>query len=129
MRPNEVSYKAIGAAMTVHTVLGPGLLESAYEKALCLEFCRLKVHYRRQVQLPIDYHGMTISPAYRIDFVIEDCLVVEIKCVERFSPIHRAQLLSYLRLSTMPLGLILNFKVAHLRDGIHRVVNAPQEML
>jgi GxxExxY protein len=129
MRPNEASYEAIGAAMTVHSALGPRLLDSAYEKALCYEFSRQKLHYRRQVRIRIDYHGAAISPAYRIDFVLEDGLVIEIKCVACVLPVHRIQLLSYLRFSTLPLGLLLNFKAAHLRDGIHRLINAPEKTL
>jgi GxxExxY protein len=70
MRPNEISYKVIGAAMTVHSALGAGLLESAYEKCLCHEFTHMKLHYRRQVRLPVDYHGVKISPAYAIDFIV-----------------------------------------------------------
>lgn len=129
MRPNEVSYKVIGAAIRVHTVLGSGLLESAYEKCLCREFSRVPLQFRRQVNLPIDYHGMTISPAYRIDFIVENLVIVEIKCVDKLLPIRRTQLLSYLRLVKLPLGLLLNFKVAHMRDGIARIINAPEAEL
>ena len=126
MRPNEVSYKVIGAAMKVHSALGPGLLESAYEKALASELTNIGLQVRRQVQLPVEYNGVNISPAYRIDFVIENCVVVEVKAVERILPVHRTQLLSYLRLAKLPLGLLLNFKVPHLRDGIERKINAPE---
>ena len=126
MRPNEVSYKVIGAAMNVHSALGAGLLESAYEKALCHEFTRMKLQYRRQVQLPVDYDGVKLSSAYKIDFVVENCVVVEIKAVEKILPVHRTQLLSYIKLAKLPLGLLLNFKVAHMRDGICRQINAPE---
>jgi GxxExxY protein len=126
MRPNAVSYKAIGAAMAVHTALGPGLLESAYEKALCRELSCVGLQFRRQVPLPVDYGGVLITPAYRVDVIVENCLVLEIKCVDRVLAVHKAQLLSYLRLAKLPLGLILNFKVAHLREGIHRSINAPE---
>lgn len=126
MRPNEVSYRVIGAAMAVHSALGPGLLESAYDKCLCHEFTRMKLQYRRQARLPVDYEGVKISPAYKVDFIVESCVVVEIKCVERVLPVHRMQLLSYLKLAKLPLGLLLNFKVPHLRDGIHRQINAPE---
>jgi GxxExxY protein len=129
MRPNEISYKVIGAAMTVHSALGPGLVESAYEKCLCHEFTRVGLQHRRQVRLPIAYHAVHISPAYKIDFIVEDCLVVEIKSVERLLPVHRTQLLSYLKLAKLPLGLLLNFKVAHMRDGIGRLINAPENEL
>ena len=126
MRPNEVSYKVIGAAMRVHTALGAGLLESVYEKCLSNEFSRFSLQFQRQVSLPIEYGGATIKPAYKVDFIVEGLVVVEIKCVERVLPIHRAQLLSYLKLTKLPLGLLLNFKVPHLRDGIVRVINAPE---
>lgn len=126
MRPNEISYKVIGAAMRVHTALGAGLLESVYEKCLSNEFSRCSLQFRRQVSLPIVYGGATIKPAYTVDFIVEGLVVVEIKCVERVLPIHRAQLLSYLKLTKLPLGLLLNFKVPHLRDGIVRVINAPE---
>jgi GxxExxY protein len=126
MRPNEVCYKVIGAAMAVHSALGAGLLESAYEKALCNEFTQISLKFRRQVQLPVEYRRVKISPAYRIDFVVEECVVVEVKAVEKILPVHRAQLLSYISLAKLPLGLMINFKVAHLKDGICRRINAPE---
>jgi GxxExxY protein len=129
VRPNEVSYKVIGAAMAVHSALDAGLLESAYEKALCHEFTRLKLQYRRQVPLAVEYAGVTLSPAYKVDFIVENCVVVEIKAVEKILPVHRTQLLSYIKLAKLPLGLLLNFKVAHMRDGICRHVNAPEAEL
>jgi len=129
MRPNEVSYKVIGAAMAVHSALGPGLLESAYEKALAHELTRRKLQYRRQVRLPVDYDGVKLSPAYKIDFIVENCVVVEIKAVEKVLPVHRTQLLSYLKLAKLPLGLLINFKVPHMRQGIHRQINAPENEL
>ena len=129
MRPNEASYKIIGAAMKVHTALGPGLVESAYEKALCRELSNVGLKFCRQVALPVVYDGAKLAPAYRIDFVVEECVVVEIKAVEKILPVHHTQLLSYLRLANMPLGLLLNFKVAHLRDGIVRKINAPENEL
>jgi GxxExxY protein len=129
MRPNEVSYRVIGAAMTVHSTLGAGLLESAYEKCLCSEFSRRGLQYRRQVRVTVDYQGMTITPAFTVDFIVENCLVLEIKCVEKVLPVHEAQLLSYLRLTGLLLGLLLNFKVPHLRDGIHRKINGSEELL
>jgi len=129
MRPNEISYNVIGAAMAVHSALGAGLLESAYEKALCHEFTRMKLQYGRQVALPVDYQGAKLTTAYRIDLVVENSVVVEVKALERILPVHRAQLLSYLKLSKLPLGLLLNFKVVHLRDGICRLINAPENEL
>lgn len=118
MRPNEVSYRVIGAAMKVHSALGAGLLESVYDKCLCHELTRIGLQFQHQVRLAADYDGVTISPAYTIDFIVDKCLVVEIKSVEKRLPMHRAQLLSYLKLTGLPLGLLLNFKVPHMRDGI-----------
>ena len=129
MRPNELSFKVIGAAMAVHTALGAGLLESAYEKALCHEFTRTNLKYRRQVQLPVEYGGAKISPAYRIDFVVEDVVVLEVKAVDKILAVHRAQLLSYIKLAKLPLGLLINFQTAHLKDGIVRLINAPEAEL
>jgi GxxExxY protein len=129
MRPNEISYRVIGAAMAVHSALGPGLLESAYEKALCHEFTRLKLRFRRQVPLAVEYDGVKLSPAYKVDFIVENCVVVEIKAVEKLLGVHRTQLLSYINLAKLPLGLLLNFKVAHMRDGICRQINVSENEL
>jgi GxxExxY protein len=129
MRPNAVSHKVIGAAMKVHTALGAGILESAYDACLCYEFARWGLHFQHQVRLPITYEGNKLSPAYVIDFIVENCLVVEIKCVETILPVHRAQLLSYLRLTGHKLGLLINFNVPHLKEGIHRVINGPEDEL
>ena len=129
MRPNDVSYKVIGAAMRVHSALGAGLLESAYERALCHEFTKARLQYRRQVRLPVDYDGVKLAPAYTVDFIVEDCVVVELTSVAKVLPVHRTQLLSYLKLSKRLLGLLLNFNVPHLRDGIHRLINAPEREL
>jgi GxxExxY protein len=129
MRPNEASYKVIGAAMRVHTALGAGILESAYDTCMCYELAQSGLHFEHQVRLPIIYQGNRLSPAYRIDFVVEKCLVLEIKCVEKVLPVHRAQVLSYLRLTGLLLGLLLNFNVPHIRDGITRVINGPESEL
>jgi len=129
MRPNEVSYKAIGAAMKVHSALGAGLLESAYDRCLCLEFRRIGLQFQHQVRLPLTYEGVKLPAAYRVDFILEKCVIVEIKCVEKLLPVHKAQLLSYLRLTGHTLGLLLNFKVPHMRDGIHRIINGPESDL
>jgi GxxExxY protein len=126
VRPNEVSYQVIGAAMTVHSAMGAGLLESVYDTCLCREFARRRLPFQHQVPMAVSHDHVRISPGYRVDFIVDGCVIVEIKSVEKLLPLHRAQLLTYLRLSTLPLGLLLNFKVAHLRDGISRVVNAPE---
>ena len=129
MRPNEASRLVIGAALTVHTALGAGVLESAYDACLCYELSKAGLRFEHQVYLPIVYQEVQLATAYRVDFIVESCLIVEIKCVERVLPVHKAQLLSYLRLTALPLGLLINFNVPHLRHGIHRVINAPEEEL
>jgi GxxExxY protein len=119
---NKVTQTIIGAAMKVHTALGPGLLESAYEACLVHELAKsgLKVH--AQLALPVEYDGVKLDVGYRIDLLVEDLVIVELKCVDCFSDIHTAQLLSYLKLSKKNVGLLLNFHVKHLKDGIKRVV-------
>jgi len=126
VRPNEISYAVIGAAMAVHSALGRGLLESAYEKALCREFENRKLQVRRQVRFPVAYEGIHIANAFTVDFIVEEVVIVEIKSVEIVLPVHRTQARSYLKLTKLPLGLILNFKVAHMRDGITRIADAPE---
>ena len=126
MRPNAVSYKVIGAAMNVHTKMGPSLVEAAYDKCMCHAMTKAGLQFRRQVALPVDYDGVRISPAFKIDFIVENCVVVEIKCIEKVLAVHEAQLLSYIKLTGLPLGLLLNSKVAHMRHGVTRKVNAPE---
>jgi len=128
VRPNNVSYRVIGAAMTVHGALGPGLLESD-EEALCREFTKRGLQFRRQVAISIEYDGVRIGKAFIADVIVENCSVLEIKYVENVLPVHRTQMRSYLKLTKLPLGLILNFKVAHMRHGITRVANAPESEL
>jgi GxxExxY protein len=129
VRPNPASYKIIGAAMKVHSALGAGLLESAYEKALCHQLTKIGLQFRRQVPIPIELSDATVATGFKADFIIENCVVVEVKSVEKLLPVHRTQLLSYLKLTKLPLGLILNFNVAHMREGIHRYINAPESEL
>jgi GxxExxY protein len=120
---NELSGKIIGAAMKVHSALGPGLLESVYEACLAYELEQMGLAVRRQVTLPLAYGAVYIEKAYRIDILVEESVIVEIKTVISLLPIHDAQLLTHLRLSHRRLGLLLNFYVPHMRDGIRRVVN------
>ena len=117
---NELSYKIIGCAYDVHKILGPGLLESTYEKFLCFELEKLGIKYERQKELPINYKGMTLDNGYRIDVLVEDKIVIELKSVDTLQPIHSAQLLTYLKLSQKPLGLLINFNVTNLQHGIRR---------
>jgi GxxExxY protein len=113
----------IGAAITVHRALGAGLLESAYEACLAAEFDHLGVKYVRQMPLPLKYRGIELDCAYRIDFLVEGRVVLELKSVKQFDPIDQTQLLSYLRLSKKQIGLLINFNVTKLTDGIKRLVH------
>lgn len=122
-KADYLSYQVIGAAMDVHRILGPGLLESAYEECLCRELVLRNIPFMRQVVLPLEYKGIHIDCAYRIDILVDDCLILEIKATTRIEPVHEAQLLTYLRLKKVWLGLLINFNVPVLKDGLRRLVN------
>jgi GxxExxY protein len=122
MTANEVSRHVITAAMKVHSALGPGLLESAYEACLAHELRKAGMKVETQVGLPAVYDGIRLDLGYRIDMLVNDLVVVELKSVEEISRIHIAQVLSYMKLSKKQLGLIINFNVLHLKDGIKRLV-------
>ena len=115
--------RIISAAIEVHRHLGPGLLESAYEECLCRELEQRGIYFERQVDLPIDYKGYRIGSGYRLDLVVDQRVVVELKAVKQLEKIHEAQLLTYLKLAELKLGLLLNFNVVLLKDGIKRLVN------
>jgi GxxExxY protein len=119
----EVSRAIITAAMKVHSELGPGLLESTYQACLQHELQQAGVRSEAQVGLPVVYRGAKLDLGYRIDLLVEGLVVVEIKSVEGISPVHQAQVISYLKLSGRSIGLLINFNVVHLRDGIKRFVN------
>jgi GxxExxY protein len=119
---NQITHAIIGAAMKVHSALGPGLLESAYEACLVHELRKAGLKVEQQVELPVNYDGIRIDLGYRIDLVVNDCVIVELKCVEKIAPVHEAQLISYMRLSKKNVGLLINFHVRHLKDGIKRFV-------
>ena len=123
MELNQISGAVIDSAMKVHTALGAGMLESAYEVCLIYELRKRQFNAQSQLALPIVYDGVRLDAGYRIDLLIENAVIVELKAVERVLPIHEAQLLSYLKLSGKKLGLLLNFNVVHFRDGIKRIVN------
>jgi GxxExxY protein len=123
MEINQVSGLIVDAAMKVHSALGPGLLESAYEACLIHELHKSGMKVESQVSLPVLYDGVKIDAGYRIDLMVNDAVIVELKTVERLLPVHQAQLLSYLKLSNKQAGLLINFHVPHLRDGIKRLVN------
>ncbi len=114
--------RVIGLSVDVHRHLGPGLLESAYEECLCFELAQAGVAYRRQVPLPIVYKDIRLDCGYRMDIVVQNELIVEIKAVERILPIHEAQMLTYLRLSRLRAGLLMNFNNVVLKDGLRRFV-------
>ena len=123
MDPNEIGSAVVESALAVHTALGPGLLESAYEVCLAHELGKRGRKVERQVAVPINYDGVRLDAGYRIDLLVSGAVIVELKSVDRLAPIHVAQLLSYLKLSRLNLGYLLNFNVVHMRHGIKRVVN------
>ncbi len=127
MHENEVSRKIIGAAIEVHKILGPGLLESAYELSLERELQLQGLKVQRQVGLPLVYKDVKCDLGYRLDLLVENTVIVEIKSVEALNDIHMTQLLTYLKLSDRKLGLLINFNVILLKDGIRRMVNNLKE--
>jgi len=124
---NKLSSKIIGAAIEVHKSLGPGLLESAYEQCLCHELNLQGLSFESQKPLPVDYKGKRLDCGYRLDIVVDNTIILELKSCESILQIHKAQLLTYLKLSGLHLGLILNFNVPVMRDGIVRMVNKLKE--
>ena len=124
---NKLSSKIIGAAIEVHKALGPGLLESAYEECLCHEFGLRHISFEKQKLLPVNYKDKSLDCGYRMDIVVENTIILELKACEKIEPIHQAQLLTYLKLSDLNLGLLLNFNVNVMRDGIVRIVNELKE--
>jgi len=122
-RLNLITGKVIHGALKVHTALGPGLLESAYHLCLVYELGLQGLDVKSQVDVPIDYNGVPIETGFKMDLLVQDLIVVELKTVAKVLPVHEAQLLSYLRLSRRPMGLLINFHVRRLRDGITRMVN------
>lgn len=122
MAINDLTKEVIGAAIEVHRAFGPGLLESAYETCLCHELGLRGIQFERQKPLPLIFKGATLDWGYRLDLLVSNSVVVEIKAVEAFLPIHEAQLLTYLKLGGWNLGLLINFNVRVLKDGIKRIV-------
>lgn len=127
MRIDEITDKIIGCSIEVHKILGPGLLESAYEECLCYELAQKGFAFEKQVELPVIYKGVKLDCGYRMDIVVEDLVIIEIKAVDQILKIHEAQLLSYLKLYRKTAGLLLNFHVPVLKHGIKRLVNNFQE--
>lgn len=119
---DPLSYRVIGCAIEVHRTLGPGLLESAYQKCLAHELSLRRIPFRSQDSLPVEYKGVKLDCGYRIDLMVDDQLIVELKSVETLLGVHEAQVITYLKLSRVKLGLLLNFNVPVLKDGIRRFV-------
>lgn len=122
MNVNNLTHQIIGAAIEVHKTLGPGLLESTYEECLCHEFDLRQTHYKRQQALPVRYKGIKLDCGYRIDLLVENSVILELKAVEALEPIHEAQLLTYLKLTGFKIGLLINFNVPVLKQGIKRLI-------
>jgi GxxExxY protein len=120
---NDLTREVIGAAIEVHKALGPGLLESAYEECLCHELKLRGIQFERQVELPIEYKGTKLNCGYRMDIVANDQLIIELKSCEALHPIYEAQLLTYLKLTRRKVGLLINFNVPVLKEGIKRLAN------
>ena len=120
---NRLSWEIVGAAIEVHRWMGPGLLESVYEECLCRELDLRNIPYQRQVPFVLEYKGEELDVGYRLDLVVGGLVIVELKAIQQFEPIHEAQLLTYLRLRKLWLGLMINFNVPVLKDGIKRMVN------
>ena len=122
MEPKKITETIIGAAIEVHRHLGPGLLESTYQACLAREFHLVGLNFEQQKQLPVEYKGLKLQCGYRLDFLVEGIVVVELKTVESLLPVHESQLLTYLKLSGCKIGLLLNFNVPVLKSGIKRMV-------
>jgi GxxExxY protein len=121
-RTNDLTGMVIGAAIEVHRILGPGLLESVYEECLCRELTLRNVPFERQKELPLQYKGVEIDCGYRLDIIADGALVLEVKACNGLEPVHEAQLLTYLRLTGLKVGLLINFNVPVLKEGIRRLV-------
>ena len=122
MEFDSLSKRVIGCAIEVHRELGPGLLESAYERCLAYELTQINIPFVLQQELPVIYKGVKIDCKYRIDFLVDDQLIVELKSVDEINPVHQAQLLTYMKLARVKVGLLINFNVGLLKDGLKRMV-------
>ena len=123
MELNDISGQIIAAALKVHTVIGPGLLESVYQNCVYHELKKRGLQSEIEVPLPVIYEDLRVESKFRLDLIVENRIIVEFKCVDVLLPIHKVQLLTYLRLANLPLGLLLNFNVIHMKDGIKRILN------
>ncbi len=127
MALNKITEGVIGAAIDVHKAIGPGLLESAYEECLCHELQLRNLPFQRQVPLAVKYKDVELDCGYRLDILVAEAIVIELKAIQRFEPIHEAQLLTYLKLGGWTIGLLINFNVPVLKSGIKRIVNNYKE--
>jgi len=123
VKENEIAKQIVDASFQIHTALGPGLLESVYEKVLEHELKKRGLSVERQRAIPIQYDGLLFDEGFRADIIVEDCIIVELKSVETVAPVHKKQLLTYLRLADKKLGLLINFGSALIKNGIYRIVN------
>lgn len=123
MNENDLSAIIVDCCFKVHTTLGPGLLESVYESVLCYELQKRGLSVRKQVEIPVIYEGMRLETGFRADVIVEDLVIIEIKSIEAIASVHSKQVLAYLRLCGMHLGMLVNFNVALIKDGIKRIVN------
>ena len=123
MKVNDITYKIRGAIFKVYNTLGPGLLESAYEAALCYQLRQDGLAVATQVKIDVEYQGFILPIDYRIDLLVEDTVIIELKSVEELKPVHHKQLLTYLRLAHKPVGLLVNFNTADMEHSIHRKIN------
>src|SRR5262245_4759527 len=122
LKCEELTAQILGAAIEVHRAPGPGLLESAYEECLCHELTLRGLHFQRQITVPVKYKGVNLDCGYKLDIIVEEAVILELKSIDRITPIHEAQLLTYMKLMGKPIGFIINFNVALLRTGIVRKV-------
>lgn len=123
MTENEIAYKIVGASLELHKAVGPGLLESAYEFALAYDLRNMGLDVKQQIALPFKYKEINLDVGYRVDLIIENKVLIELKSIEKLAPVHYAQTLTYLKLSNLKLGLLINFNTKLIKDGIHRIVN------
>ena len=123
MMENEIATKALDVAFKIHTMYGPGLFESVYEKIFCYELDKMGMKFKSQQAIALEHESLRLDAGFRADLILEEKVIIELKSIEALAPIHKAQLLTYLKLTKLKLGLLINFNVVHLREGIQRMVN------
>lgn len=123
MDENELSKVILDAGFRVHRYFGPGLFESVYKEALCVELRNSGIYYQKEVAIPVQYGEVDLNMGFRADIIVADKVIIEVKSVEAIAPVHHKQVLTYLKITGLKLGLLINFNVAYLKEGIHRVVN------